>query len=241
MTFGANGAVDLRQGLGRDPATIGRIQSMTPGKVFENLIILGSATGEAYFSPPGDLRAYDVVTGKLVWQFHTVPRPGEFGYETWPKDAWKYVGGTNTWGEITIDAERGIAFFPTGSPTFDYYGADRVGANLFGNCLLALDARTGKRLWHFQNVHHDLWDFDNVSAPMLTTIRQNGQPIDVVAMAGKTGYLYVFNRVTGQPVADRGTLPCPRRPDVPGEQLSPTSRSRPLHRRSDAGVSLLMI
>jgi len=220
--FGTNGAVDLREGLGRDPKTLGRIQSTTPGKVFENLIILGSTTGEAYFSPPGDLRAYDILTGKLVWQFHTVPHPGEFGYETWPKDAWKYIGGTNTWGEISVDAARGIAYFPTGSPTFDYYGADRIGANLFANCLLALDARTGKRLWHFQNVHHDLWDFDNVSAPMLTTIRRNNQPVDIVALAGKTGYLYVFDRVTGEPIWPIEERPVPTRTDVPGEQPWPT-------------------
>jgi quinoprotein glucose dehydrogenase len=221
-TFGNNGVVDLREGLGRDPATIGRVMSNTPGKVFENLVILGSATGEAYFSPPGDLRAYDVVTGKLVWQFHVVPRPGEFGYDTWPKDAWKYIGGTNTWGEITVDAERGIAYFPTGSPTFDWYGADRHGANLFGNCLIALDARTGKRLWHFQNVHHDLWDYDNTSAPQLTTIRQNGRTIPVVAMAGKTGFLYVFNRVTGEPIWPIEERPVPTKTEVPGEQVWPT-------------------
>ena len=221
-TFGNNGVVDLREGLGRDPATIGRIASNTPGKVFENLLILGSATGEAYFSPPGDLRAYDIVTGKLVWQFHVVPKPGEFGYDTWPKDAWKYVGGTNVWGEITVDAERGIAYFPTGSPTFDFYGADRHGANLFGNCLIALDARTGKRLWHFQNVHHDLWDYDNTSAPQLTRIRRNGRTIDVVAMAGKTGFLYVFNRVTGEPIWPIEERPVPTKTDVPGEQLWPT-------------------
>ena len=220
-TFGSNGVVDLREGLGRDPATIGRIQSGTPGKVFENLVMLGSAPGEGYMSPPGDLRAYDVVTGKLVWQFHTVPRPGEFGYETWPKDAWKYVGAANTWGEITVDAERGIAYFPTGSPTYDYYGADRTGANLFGNCLLALDARTGKRLWHFQSVHHDIWDFDNNAAPQLTRIRQNGKDVDVVAMAGKTGFLYVFDRVTGAPIWPIEERPVPRS-EVPGEQSWPT-------------------
>ena len=145
--------------------------------MFENLLLIGSATGEAYLSPPGDLRAYDIVTGKLAWQFHTVPHPGEFGYDTWPKDAWKYIGGTNTWGEITIDPERGIAYFPTGSATFDFYGADRHGANLFANCLLALNARTGERMWHFQNVHHDLWDYDNTSAPQLTTIKHNGKTI----------------------------------------------------------------
>ncbi|MCC7010805.1 MAG: PQQ-binding-like beta-propeller repeat protein [Acidobacteria bacterium] len=221
-TFGTDGVVDLREGLDRDPTTVGRIQSGTPGRVFENLILLGSATGEGYFSPPGDVRAYDVVTGRKVWQFHTVPRPGEFGYETWPKDAWKYIGGTNTWGELSIDAARGIAYFPTGSPTFDYYGADRVGQNLFANCLIALDARTGKRLWHFQNVHHDLWDFDNVSAPQLTTIRKDGRSIDVVAMAGKTGYLYVFDRVTGAPIWPIEEKPVPTKTDVPGEVLWPT-------------------
>jgi quinoprotein glucose dehydrogenase len=221
-TFGANGVVDLREGLDRDPKTITRIMSNTPGKVFENLIILGSATGEAYFSPPGDIRAYDVVTGKLAWQFHTIPHPDEFGYDTWPKDAWKYIGGTNTWGEITIDADRGIAFAPTGSATYDYYGADRHGANLFANCLLALDARTGKRLWHFQNVHHDLWDYDDASAPQLTTVRQNGRAIDVVAMAGKTGFLYVFNRVTGAPIWPMEEHPVPTKTEVAGEAVWPT-------------------
>src|SRR5687768_170101 len=147
MTFGTNGVVDLREGIdGRDPATLGNVQSNTPGEIFENTLILASNTGEGYMSPPGDIRAYDVLTGKLVWTFHTVPRPGEFGYDTWPKDAWKYVGGTNTWGELTVDTQRGIAYFPTGSPTYDYYGADRIGANLFGTSLVALDACTFKRL-----------------------------------------------------------------------------------------------
>ena len=140
-TFGNDGRVNLREGLGRDVKNVGEVQSGSPGHVFENLIILGSAPGELYDSPPGDLRAYDVRTGKLVWTFHTVPRPGEFGYETWPKDAWKYAGGANTWSEFSIDEKRGIAYFPLGSPSYDLYGADRIGANLFGNCLLALDAR----------------------------------------------------------------------------------------------------
>jgi len=222
VKFGQDGVVDMREGLGRDPKTIGRIMSNTPGKVFENLLLIGSATGEAYMSPPGDLRAYDIVTGKLAWQFHTVPHPGEFGYDTWPKDAWKYIGGTNTWGEITVDAERGIAYFPTGSATFDFYGADRHGANLFANCLLALNARTGERMWHFQNVHHDLWDYDNTSAPQLTTIKRNGKTIPAVAMAGKTGFLYVFNRVTGEPVWPIEERPVPTRTEVPGEQVWPT-------------------
>ena len=222
LSFGINGAVDLRIGIdGRDPETIGSIQSQTPGEIFENLIIVGSAPGEGYMSPPGDIRAYDVLTGKLVWTFHTVPRPGEFGYETWPKDAWKYIGGTNNWGEMTIDPQRGIAFIPTGSPTYDYYGADRIGANLFSTSIVALNARTGKRLWHFQMVHHDLWDFDNNAAPQLTTIRHNGRNRDVVAVASKTGWLYVFDRVTGEPIWPIEERPVPQT-DMPGEQTWPT-------------------
>ena len=222
MSFGTNGVVDLRVGIdGRDPATIGNIQSQTPGEVFENLVILGSAPGEDYMSPPGDIRAYDVLTGKLVWTFHTVPRPGEFGYDTWPKDAWKYIGGTNNWGEMSVDTQRGIVFVPTGSPTYDYYGADRIGANLFGTSIVALDARTGKRLWHFQMVHHDLWDFDNNAAPQLTTIRHNGRRVDVVAVASKTGWLYVFDRVTGEPIWPIEERPVPQT-DMPGEQTWPT-------------------
>jgi glucose dehydrogenase len=221
LSFGTDGAVNMKEGYSRDAATLPRVQSSSPGKIFENLIILGSATGEGYLSTPGDLRAYDVVTGKEAWRFHTIPHPGEYGYDTWPKDAWKYIGGTNTWGELTVDAERGIAFFPTGSPTYDFYGADRIGANLFGTALLALDARTGKRLWHFQMVHHDLWDYDNTAAPVLTTIRRNGKPIDVVAQAGKTGFLYVFNRVTGEPMWPIEERPVPRS-DMPGEQAWPT-------------------
>ena len=172
-------------------------------------------------SPPGDIRAYDVVTGKTVWQFHTVPQPGEFGYDTWPKDAYKYVGGANNWGEMSIDEERGIVYVPTGSPTYDFYGADRHGANLFANCLLALDARTGKRLWHFQTVHHDLWDLDNVSAPQLVTVQHDGQRVDAVAHAGKTGFLYVFDRVTGEPLWPIEERAVPKS-DVPGEQAWPT-------------------
>ena len=222
MSFGTNGVVDLRVGIdGRDPATIGNIQSQTPGEVFENLIILGSAPGEGYMSPPGDIRAYDVLTGKLTWTFHTVPRPGEFGYDTWPKDAWKYIGGTNNWGELTVDPRLGIVFVPTGSPTYDYYGADRIGANLFGTSIVALDARTGKRLWHFQMVHHDLWDFDNNAAPQLTTIRHNGRSRNVVAVASKTGWLYVFDRVTGEPIWPIEERAVPQT-DMPGEQTWPT-------------------
>ena len=220
-SFGKDGRVDLREGLGRDPKSIRSIQTGTPGRVFENLILLGSATGEAYGSAPGDLRAYDVLTGKLIWTFHTTPHPGEFGYDTWPKDAWTYIGGDNAWGEISIDERRGIAYFPLGSPTYDFYGADRIGAGLFGNCLLALDARTGKRLWHFQAVHHDLWDYDLTTAPKLLTVRHNGKMVDIVAQATKFGFVYVFNRVTGEPLWPIEERPVPRS-DVPGEEAWPT-------------------
>jgi quinoprotein glucose dehydrogenase len=222
ITFGTNGAVDLRVGIdGRDPATIGNIQSNTPGEVFENLIILGSATGEGYMSPPGDIRAYDVRDGKLVWTFHTVPRPGEFGYDTWPKDAWKYIGGTNNWGEMTVDTRRGIAYIPIGSPTYDFYGVDRIGANLFGTSIVALDARTGKRRWHFQLVHHDLWDMDPSAAPQLTTIRHNGRNRDVVAVTSKNTWLYVFDRETGEPIWPIEERAVPKS-EMPGEESWPT-------------------
>jgi quinoprotein glucose dehydrogenase len=221
LTFGAHGLVNLREGLGRDPQSINRIQSDTPGRVFGDLIILGSSTGEGYLSPPGDLRAYNTITGKMIWIFHTVPHPGEFGYSTWPRDAWRYSGGTNTWGEITLDEKRGIAYFPTGSPTYDYYGADRIGANLFANCLIALDARTGKRLWHFQMVHHDLWDYDATAAPQLLTVRHDGKLVDVVAESSKQGFLYVFDRVTGKPLWPIEERPVPRS-QMPGEQAWPT-------------------
>jgi quinoprotein glucose dehydrogenase len=220
-TFGDEGVVNLREGLDRDPNSLARVMSNTPGKVFEDVVILGSAPGESFLTPPGDIRAYNVITGKLAWQFHTVPLPGEYGADTIPKDGRKYIGAANVWGEFTLDDKRGIIFFPTGSMTYDFYGADRVGADLFGNCLIALDARTGKRLWHFQTVHHDLWDYDNVSAPQLITMKKDGKTIDAVALAGKTGFLYVFDRVTGQPVWPIEERPVPKS-DVPGEKSWPT-------------------
>ena len=220
-SFGVGGKVDLREGLDRDPAAINQ-QTRTPGRVFENLLILGSATNQEYDSAPGDIRAFDVRTGKKVWTFHTVPRPGEFGYDTWPKDAWKTIGGANNWGEQSIDEKRGIVFIPTGSAKYNFYGGNRHGANLFGDCLLALNARTGKRLWHFQTVHHDIWDLDNNAAPQLITIRRNGRSVDAVAMASKTGYLYVFDRVTGTPIWPIEERPVPQGTTVPGEKLWPT-------------------
>src|SRR6187455_3298589 len=224
LSFGIDGVVDLRVGLdGREPESIGNIQSSIPGEVFENLVIVGSATGEGYMSPPGDIRAYDVLTGKLVWTFHTVPRPGEFGYDTWPKDAWKYIGGVNNWGEMTVDTRRGIVYIPLGSPTYDFYGADRAGSNLFGTSIVALDARTGTRRWHFQFVHHDLWDLDPSAAPQLSTIRHNGRTRDVVVASAKTPWLYVFDRETGDPIwpIEERKVPVS---DMPLEQSWPTQQ-----------------
>ncbi|MGI8962553.1 MAG: PQQ-binding-like beta-propeller repeat protein [Bryobacteraceae bacterium] len=221
LSFGKNGSVDLRQGLGRDPSTISLVQSTTPGRVFENLLILGSATNEGYGSAAGDIRAYNVRTGKLTWSFHTIPHPGEFGYNTWPKDAWETAGGANSWSELSLDEKRGIVYIPTASPKYNFYGADRIGADLFGDCLLALDARTGKRLWHFQMVHHDIWDYDNATGPKLLTVRHNGKLVDAVAQAGKEGFLWVFNRVTGEPLWPIEERSVPRS-DMPGEEAWPT-------------------
>ena len=221
VSFGDHGRVDLKQGLDRDPRTLRLVQSTTPGRVFGDLLILGSATNQGYGSAPGDIRAFDVRTGKLVWTFHTIPRPGEFGYDTWPKDAWTRVGGANAWSELSLDESRGIVYAPTASAKYNFYGVDRSGANLFADCLLALDARTGKRLWHFQMVHHDIWDYDNATAPKLLTVRHDGKVVDVVAQVTKQGFVWVFDRVTGAPLWPIEERPVPRS-DMPGEETWPT-------------------
>ena len=221
-SFGNKGGVDLRKGLGRDPTSIMQIASLTPGRIFENLIIVGSAVGdESYEAAPGDIRAYDVRTGDLVWIFHTIPHPGEAGYETWPPEAWKSVGGANAWSALSIDEQRGIAYIPTGAPSYHFYGANRQGDNLFANSLIALDARTGKRLWHFQAVHHDLWDYDLAMAPKLLTVERGGKKIDAVAIATKQGFLFVFDRVSGEPIFSIEERPVPPS-DMPGERASLT-------------------
>ena len=221
-SFGDNGRVDLRVGLVDDVSTVRPLQTSNPGRVFENLIIISlPAGGASYASTPADIHAYDVRTGELVWVFHTVPRPGELGSDTWPNDAADAFGGVHNWSESTVDVERGIVFVPTGTARYDFYGANRHGDNLFGNSVLALDARTGKRLWHFQTIHHDLWDFDLPQAPKLLTIRRDGREIDVVAQASKQGYVYVFERDTGEPIWPIEERPVPAS-DVPGERASPT-------------------
>ncbi len=220
-SFGNDGAVDLKEGLGRDPKTIALVQSITPGRIFENLLILGSATNQGYGSAPGDIRAFNVRSGQLVWTFHTIPHPGEFGYETWPKNAWKKIGGANVWGELSLDEKRGILYAPTASAKYNFYGVDRPGSNLFADSLLALDARTGKRLWHFQMVHHDIWDYDNATAPKLLTVQHEGKAVDVVAQMGKQGFIWVFDRVTGKPLWPIEERAVPSS-DMPGETTWPT-------------------
>jgi quinoprotein glucose dehydrogenase len=198
-SFGQDGRIDLREGLGREPARQS-ILLTSPGIVYRDLLIVGGRTPEALPAPPGDVRAYDVRTGKLRWSFHTIPRPGQTGYDTWPEDAWRYTGAANNWTGMALDEKRGIVYVPTGSAASDFYGADRVGDNLFANCLLALNAATGERLWHFQAVRHDIWDRDFPSPPALVTVKRNGRRVEAVAQTSKQGWVYLFDRVTGAPL-----------------------------------------
>ena len=197
--FGQNGRIDLRRDLGRDPEKQS-IALTSPGVVYKDLIIVGGRNPETLPAPPGDIRAYDVRTGKLRWAFHTIPHPGEFGYETWPPDAWKTSGAANNWAGMAVDKQRGIVFVPTGSAAFDFYGADRVGDDLFADSLIALKAETGERIWHFQGVRHDIWDRDFPSAPVLVTLKHDGKDVDAVAQTTKQGFVYLFERATGKPL-----------------------------------------
>jgi len=198
-TFGEDGRIDLRENLGRDPQQQW-LSLTTPGIIYRDLLIVGAREPETLPAPPGDIRAYDVVSGKLRWTFHTIPHPGEFGYDTWPKDAWKTSGAANNWAGMALDRQRGIVYVPTGSAASDFYGADRVGDDLFANCLLALNAETGERIWHFQVVKHDLWDRDLPSPPTLVAVEHHGKRIDAVAETTKHGYVFLFDRATGQPL-----------------------------------------
>ena len=219
-SFGENGRIDLRKDL-RGDYTQQSIALTSPGIIYQDLIIVGGRNPESYPAPPGDIRAFDVGTGKLRWTFHTIPHPGEFGYNTWPRDAWKYAGSANNWAGMALDQQRGIVYVPTGSAVFDFYGGDRVGDDLFADTLLALDASTGKRLWHFQGVHHDLWDRDFPAPPSLVTVQHDGKQVDAVAQTTKQGYLYLFDRITGKPLFPIGEIRYPPS-TVPGEATSPT-------------------
>ena len=225
--FGDNGRIDLRGNLGREPASDNSIVLTSPGAIYKDLIIVGGRMQETLPAPPGDIRAYDVRTGALRWSFHTIPRPGEFGYETWPKDAWKTSGAANNWAGFAVDVERGIVYAPTGSAAFDFYGGDRVGDDLFANSLLALNAATGERIWHFQGVRHDLWDRDFPASPALLTVKRGGKNIDAVAQTSKQGFVYLFDRTNGQPLFPIEYKKYPAS-NVPGEvaaseQALPTS------------------
>jgi quinoprotein glucose dehydrogenase len=218
--FGAAGRVDLREGLGRPAATLS-VTNTTPGVVHNGLLIIGTLVSEDLPAAPGFIRAYDVNTGALRWTFHTIPQPGEPGYETWPKGAHELTGGVNNWSGMTLDEKRGIVFVPTGSASFDFWGGNRVGDNLYANCLLALDAKTGKRLWHFQFVHHDVWDRDLPTPPVLARVKRGGKLVDAVAQATKSGHVFVFDRVTGKPLFPIREVPVPGSA-IPGEVLAQT-------------------
>ena len=212
--FGKAGRIDLREGLGRTP--LNWVTMTSPAIVYKDTVIVGGAMSEVLPASPGDIRAFDARSGQLRWQFHTIPHPGEFGYETWPKTAWTYSGAANNWAGMTIDQKRGIIFVPIGSAASDFFGANRTGDDLFATSLLALNAETGKRIWHFQFVHHDIWDRDPPSAPTLVTVKRNGQDVDAVAQTTKQGYLYLFDRTTGKPIFPLKSRPYPAS-DLEGE------------------------
>jgi quinoprotein glucose dehydrogenase len=208
--FGANGVADIGVPWNGVPL------------VFKNVVVLGATVGEVPDGPPGDTRAFDARTGKKLWEFHTVPRPGDPGHDTWLNDGWKNRSGVNAWGwYMTVDEQRGILYMPIGGPAANYWGGDRPGNNLFANSMVAVDAETGKYKWHFQTVHHDLWDSDMPSPPTLVDIRQNGRTIPALASVGKTGYMFILDRVTGKPIFGVEERPVPKG-DVPGEWYSPT-------------------
>ncbi|CAN5847648.1 hypothetical protein BH11GEM1_BH11GEM1_15220 [soil metagenome] len=218
--FGTNGWIHLAGGLGRDGAGQS-VVATSPGVIYQDLLIQGSRVGEGDGSAPGYVRAFDVRTGAVRWIFHTIPLPGEPGYETWPRDAWRTVGGANSWAGMAVDVPRGLVFIPTGSATPDFYGGNRLGANLYANSLLALDAATGRHVWHFQTIHHDLDDRDLPAAPNLLTVVRNGRRVDAVAQISKTGFVFLFDRATGAPLFPIEERPVPAS-DVPGEQAWPT-------------------
>jgi glucose dehydrogenase len=224
-SFGTGGFVNLREGMidPNDKRSFGRGYGMTsPPAVYKNVVICGSIVPDTEpLGPNGDVRGFDAVTGKMLWRFHTVAQPGEFGGDTWEGNAAKGRGGANMWSIPTIDTKRGIAFLPLTSPSHDYFGGDRKGAGLFGDSLVAVDALTGKRLWHFQTVHHNLWDYDIPAQPTLVTVLHDGKPVDAVAQVTKTGFTFLFDRTTGKPLFDIVEKPVPAS-EVPGESAYPT-------------------
>lgn len=221
-SFGIQGKVDLHEGLGRDVSDL-YITNTSPGIIYKDLIIIGSRVDEGPAAAPGHIRAYNVRTGKQAWIFHTIPQPGEPGYETWTDpEAWKHIGGANCWSGFTLDEAKGMLFVPVGSASYDFYGGKRKGANLYANCVLALDAATGKHIWHFQTIHHDLWDRDLPIPPALVTVMHKGSKREAVAQPTKTGYIYLLDRLTGEPLFPVEELPVPTSSDLDGEEPWPT-------------------
>jgi len=219
-SFGQNGQVSLYEGLGREVSNL-YVVTTTPGIVYQNLLILGSRVSENGDAAPGHVRAFDIRTGKIAWVFHTIPQPGEYGYEQWPATAWETVGGANVWSGMSLDEKRGLVFLPTGSTSYDFYGSNRPGENLFGNCIIALKATSGERVWHYQTVHHDIWDRDLPCQPNLVTVTHQGKKIDAVAQATKSGFIFLLDRETGKPLFPVEERPVPAS-DLPGEQAWPT-------------------
>lgn len=219
-SFGNNGTINLTRGLGRDVDGF-RYHMNTPGVIFKDLYIVGGKVSENIKPIPGHIRAFDVHTGEIKWIFHTIPHPGEYGYDTWSEDSYLKNGGANVWTGFSMDEEREIVFAPTGSPSFDFYGGDRIGSNLFGNSIIALDANTGQRIWHYQTVHHDIWDYDLSSPPVMVNIEKDGKKIDVIAQTTKMGLLFVLDRETGKPIYPIKEVKVPES-DLEGEQTSPT-------------------
>ncbi|MDH3266975.1 MAG: PQQ-binding-like beta-propeller repeat protein, partial [Gammaproteobacteria bacterium] len=215
-SFGNNGRIDLRENLRGDPENES-YHATSPAVIYKDMLILGGRVTEATPSSPGDQRAYDVRSGELRWTFHTIPMAGEPGAETWPEGARETQGGNNAWGGTSVDTERGIVFIGTGSPSDDFYGGERPGDNLYGDCLIALDANTGEKLWHFQAVHHDVWDTDFPAPPTLLTVTRDGKRIPAVAAANKAGYIYIFDRVSGEPLFPIVEEKVPTTSTVPGE------------------------
>jgi len=221
-SFGQHGKVDLHDGLGRDVHDL-YVAATSPGVVYKDLLILGDRVSEGSDAAPGHIRAYDTRTGQIRWIFHTIPQPGEYGYDTWEDSiAYKHIGGANCWSGFSLDEKRGIVYAPTGSASFDFYGGKRKGQGLFADCLLALDAATGKRIWHFQDIHHDIWDKDLPTPPALVTVMHNGQSIDAVAQPTKTGFVFLLDRETGNSLFPIEERPVPVNSTLPGEELSPT-------------------
>lgn len=220
--FGANGKLDLHNDLNRDVKDL-YVASTTPGIIYKDLIIIGTRVDESAAAAPGHIRAYDVHTGKLRWIFHTIPHPGEEGYETWEdKNAYQHIGGANAWAGFSMDEEKGIVFAPIGSASYDFYGGKRLGQDLYANSVLALDAATGKRIWHYQTVHHDIWDRDLPTAPVLVSITKDGKRIEAVAQTTKSGFVFLLDRKTGEPVYPINETPVPTETELAGEKPWPT-------------------